>query len=57
MPNEYTVETYGTVQFHIPDGMYSIEEIEKLLVWMKATEKQTEKSLKRVMKPLKEKNT
>lgn len=51
--DEYTDKTYSTAQFHIPDGMYSIEEIEKLLVWMKATEKQTEKSLKRVMKPTK----
>ena len=55
--DEYTVKTYGTAQFHIPDGMYSIEEIEKLLVWMKATEKQTEKSLERVMKQHEEKNT
>lgn len=55
--DEYTDKTYGTARFHIPDGFYSIEEIEKLLVWMKAAEKQKEKSLERVMKPLKDKNT
>ena len=54
--DEYTYTTYGAAQFHFPEAMYSIEEIEKLLVWMKATEKQTEKSLERAMKPIKEKN-
>jgi len=53
-PDEYAHKTYGTAKFHIPDGMYSIEEIEKLLADMKAAEKQTEKSLTRVIKPLKE---
>jgi hypothetical protein len=54
-PDEYAHKTYGAAQFHIPDGMYSIEEIEKLLVEMKAAEKQTEKSLERVIKPYEEK--
>ena len=57
MTDEYTYKTYGTARFHIPEGFYSIEEIEKLLVDMKATNEQTEQSLKRSMKPLKEKNT
>ena len=57
MTDEYTYKTYGTARFHIPEGFYSIEEIEKLLVDMKATNEQTEQSLKRVIKPLKAKNT
>ena len=56
MTDEYTYKTYGTARFHIPEGFYAIEEIEKLLVDMKATKEQTEQSLKRSMKPLKEKN-
>jgi len=55
--DEYTYKTYGTARFHIPEGVYSIEEIEKLLADMKAAKKQTEQSLKRSMKPIKEKNT
>jgi len=53
-PDEYAHKTYGAARFHMPEGRYSIEEIEKLLADMKAAEKQTEKSLKRVIKPLKE---
>ena len=56
MTDEYTYKTYGTAKFYIPEGMYSIQELELLLVYMKATKKQTEKSLKKVIKPLKEKN-
>ncbi len=55
--DENTYEIYGTAQFHIPEGAYSIEEIEKLLVYMKAAKKQTEQSLKRTLKPIKEQNT
>jgi hypothetical protein len=57
MTDEYTYKTYGTAKFYIPEGMYSIQELELLLVHMKATKKQTEKSLKKVLKPLKERNT
>ena len=58
MADEYTYKTYGVALFHIPEGMYSIEELELLLVDMKAAKEQTEKSLKkRVLKPLKEENT
>ena len=32
---EYTYKTYGTTRFHIPEGLYSIEEIETLLIEMK----------------------
>ena len=54
MTDEYTYKTYGVALFHIPEGMYSIEELELLLVDMKAAKEQTEKHLKKVLKPLKE---
>ena len=52
--DEHTYKIYGTVRFQIPEGAYSIEEIEKLLVYMKAAKEQTEQSLKRSMKPIRE---
>jgi len=55
--DEYTYKTYGTARFHIPDGLYSIEEIENLLVYIQAAKKQAEKALERSMKPIKEWNT
>jgi hypothetical protein len=56
MKQKYTHKTYGVAQFYIPEGMYSIEELELLLVDIKAAKEQTEKSLGRVLKPLKERN-
>ena len=53
---EYTYKTYGMARFHVPEGMYSIEEIEEMLVDMKATKERTDQALKRAIKPLKEKN-
>lgn len=35
MTDEYTVQTYGTQKVYIPEGMYSIEEVENLLSEMK----------------------
>jgi hypothetical protein len=32
---EYTVKTYGTQKVYIPEGMYTIEEVENLLSEMK----------------------
>ena len=57
MTDEYTYETYDMARFHIPDGLYSIEEIEKMLIHMKAVRKRQEEHLKRSIQPLKEKNT
>ena len=57
MTDKYTYETYDMARFHIPDGLYSIEEIEKLLIHMKAAKKRQEKYLKRLTQSLKEKNT
>jgi hypothetical protein len=44
-------------RFHIPDGLYSIEEIEKMLIHMKAARKRQEEYLKQGQSKLKEKNT
>jgi len=52
--DEYTEKTYGVDRFHVLAGLYSIEEIEELLVYMKATKTRTDESLERVIKPLKE---
>jgi len=56
MTDEYTYETYDMARFHIPDGLYSIEEIEKMLIHMKAARKRQEEHLKRSIQPLKDKN-
>jgi hypothetical protein len=56
MTDGYTYETYSTARFFLPEGFYSIEEIEKLLVDMKATKERTGQALKRAIKPLKENN-
>ena len=45
MSDKYTYKTYGVTLSNISEGLYSIEEIEKLLVDMKATKKQTEERL------------
>ena len=35
MTDEYTVKIYGTQKVYIPEGMYTIEEVENLLSEMK----------------------
>ena len=57
MTDEYTYKTYDMARFHIPDGLYSIEEIEKMLIHMKVARKRQEEYLKRSIQPLKDKNT
>ena len=49
MSDGYTYKTYGVTLSNISEGFYSIEEIEKLLVDMKATKKQTEERLNMIM--------
>jgi hypothetical protein len=49
---EYKI--YKTARFHIPDGMYSIEEVEDLLVWMKKTKQRNDEYLKSSMRPSEE---
>ena len=57
MTDGYTYETYGTARFLLPEGFYSIEEIEQLLAELKANKEQTDQALKRAIKPLKEHST
>jgi len=57
MTDEYTYETYSTARFLLPEGFYSIEELEQLLAELKATKEKTERALKRAIKPLKKRNT
>jgi hypothetical protein len=49
-------KTYKTARFHIPDGMYSIEELEEILVAMKEMKRQHDEYLKSSMRPSMEKN-
>lgn len=49
MSDKYTYKNYGVTLSNISEGLYSIEEIEKLLVDMKATKKQTEERLNMIM--------
>ena len=54
---EYTYKTYGMARFHVPEGMYSIEDLEEMLANMKEAKKHQDEHLKAAMRPLKEKNT
>ena len=49
MSDKYTYKNYGVTLSNISEGLYSIEEIENLLVDMKATKKQTEERLNMIM--------
>lgn len=53
----YTYKTYETMRFHVPEGMYSIEEMEKMLADMKEFKRQQDEHLKAGMQLTKEKNT
>jgi FPC/CPF motif-containing protein YcgG len=54
--SEYAYKTYGMARFHVPEGMYSIEELEEILANMKEAKKHQDEHLKAAMTPLKEKN-
>jgi hypothetical protein len=53
---EYTYKTYGMARFHVPEGMYSIEELEEMLANMKEAKRHQDQHLKAAMQPAKEKN-
>ena len=55
--DEYEYKTYDMARFHIPEGLYSIEDVEKMLVHMRKTKQKTEEYLVKTMEPIKEKNT
>ena len=48
--NQYTYKTYDMARFHIPDGMYSIAEIEEMLVHMKEEKERQDRHLKAAIK-------
>jgi len=52
--SEYTYRTYDTARFHVPEGMYSIAELEALLAEMKEAKKHQDEHLQAAMQPLKE---
>jgi FPC/CPF motif-containing protein YcgG len=54
---EYTYKTYGMARFHVPEGMYSIEELEEMLANIKEAKRQQDEQLKAAVRPAKEKNT
>jgi len=53
----YEYKTYDMARFHIPEGLYSIEDVEKMLIHMKKTKQKTEAYLAKTLEPIKEKNT
>ena len=55
--SEYTYKTYGMARFYVPEGMYSIEEVEQMLADMKEAKRHQDEQLKAAMRPAKEKNT
>jgi|LakMenE01Jun11ns_1017448.scaffolds.fasta_scaffold6742282_2 hypothetical protein len=48
-------KTYNTARFHIPDGMYTIKQVEEILVTMKEMKRQHDEYLKSSMRPSEEK--
>ena len=53
---EYTYETYGMARFHVPEGMYSIAELEQMLADFKEAKRRQDDHLKAAIQPIKEKN-
>jgi len=53
---EYTFKTYGVAQFHVPDGMYTIAELEQMLANFKEAKRQQDDHLKATIQSLKEKS-
>jgi hypothetical protein len=53
----YTYETYDMARFNIPEGLYSIEEVESMLATMKESKKRHDRMLEAAIQNYKEKNT
>ena len=53
MDDQYEYKTYDLAQFHIPEGMYSIKEVEDILVAMKEMKRQHDQMLRRSIQPVK----
>jgi len=54
--SDYEYKTYGTARFYVPEGMYSIEELEEMLANIKGATRRLDEHLEKSMRPLKEKN-
>jgi hypothetical protein len=50
---DYEYKIYDIAKFHIPEGSYSIEEVEKMLIHMKQTKQKTEAYLAKTLEPIK----
>ena len=48
----YEYKTYDMARFHIPEGLYSIEDVEKMLIHMKKTKQKTEAYLAKTLSQL-----
>jgi hypothetical protein len=48
--NEYEYKTYDMARFYIPEGMYSISEIEEMLANIKKEKKRQDEILKASMR-------
>ena len=48
--SQYTYKTYDMARFHIPEGMYSIAEIEEMLVHIKEEKERQDRHLKAAIK-------
>ena len=57
MDDRYTYKTYDMARFNIPEGLYSIEEIEAMLASMKESKKRQDQMLEAAIQKHKEKNT
>jgi hypothetical protein len=51
---DYEVKTYGTAQFYVQEGMYSIEQLEQLLANFKEAKRLQDQHLAASLKPTKE---
>lgn len=54
---EYTYKTHDMMRFHVPEGMYSIAEMEKMLADMKEFKRQQDEHLKAAMESIEERMT
>lgn len=53
---EYTYKTYRIAGFHLPEGMYSIAELEQMLADFKEAKQRQDEYLKAAIQPVKEKS-
>lgn len=52
MDDRYEYKTYNTARFHIPEGTYSIEEVEEILATMKEMKRQHDRMLREAVQPV-----